>query len=74
VDIDELRAEATRRYNATMCGGAGCCGDIDSAIDYLIAEIIVARAEIVEDEGVIKVLRRRITEATNHKNDNSEGE
>lgn len=62
------------RYLTTMCDGTGCCGDIDGVINYLLAEIIIARAEVIEDEGVIKVLRRRIIEAADNKNLSSEGE
>jgi hypothetical protein len=34
-DMREILEQAREIYLRTMCGGAGCCGDIDGALEYI---------------------------------------
>lgn len=36
---EELRQKAEEIYLATMCGGAGCCGDFEGAVDFIMAQV-----------------------------------
>lgn len=43
-DMKEVLETAREVYQKTMCGGAGCCGDIDGALEYIdgaVAELIL---------------------------------
>lgn len=33
--MKEVLATAREIYFRTMCGGAGCCGDFDGALEYI---------------------------------------
>lgn len=33
--MKDVLAEAREIYDKTMCGGAGCCGDFDGALEYV---------------------------------------
>lgn len=37
--IEALKERALEIYEESQCGGAGCCGNIDGALDYLIKEL-----------------------------------
>lgn len=36
---DEIRAKAIEIYEGSMCGGAGCCGNIEGAISFIFEQI-----------------------------------
>lgn len=36
LDKEELESKAEDIYHATMCSGAGCCGDFYGAVEFLL--------------------------------------
>lgn len=37
--LNEIIEAALVIYNESMCGGAGCCGDIDGALEYVQSSV-----------------------------------
>lgn len=59
MDIEAVKAEATKIYESTMCA-TGCCGSFDEAINYVFSRITgdiefkLMYGVNDKDEGVIK--------------------
>jgi hypothetical protein len=45
VNVDQVKEEARRVYEATQCYGTGCCGDLEGALDLVIARFTEAQRE-----------------------------
>jgi hypothetical protein len=55
----QWRDEAETIYNESMCRGAGCCGNVEGALEYLAAKY---ETVIADQEDKISFLRDQISD------------